>query len=206
MSDKNPVTQPLERLDPDPVSQFRQWLQDAKQVGMAQPYAMTLATAGGDNTPSARIVLLRGIDDSGFVFFTNYDSLKGQHLQQNPFAALLFYWPELSRQVRIVGAVEQLDADASDRYFAGRPRGHQLEAHASPQSRVISGRAELVERFEVMTQKYEGKDVPRPANWGGYRLVPDAFEFWREGENRLHDRWRYRRDRQNNWVIEQLAP
>jgi pyridoxamine 5'-phosphate oxidase len=206
MSDKQVVPQSFDRLDPDPVRQFRKWLQDAEQVGMAQPYAMTLATVSADKIPSARIVLLRGIEDPGFVFFTNYDSLKGQHLKQNPFAALLFYWPEVSRQVRIVGAVEQLDADTSDRYFAGRPRGHQLEAHASAQSRVISGRAELIERFEAVMQEYEGKDVPRPGNWGGYRVVPESFEFWREGENRLHQRWRYRCDRQNNWVIEQLAP
>ncbi len=206
MSDEHKVPQSLECLDPDPVRQFRGWLQDAEQVGMTQPYAMTLATVSADKIPSARIVLLRGIDDSGLVFFTNYDSSKGQHLKANPFAALLFYWPELSRQVRIVGAVELLDAEASDRYFAGRPRGHQLEAHASPQSQVISGRTELVERFEATAQRFEGRDVPRPANWGGYRVVPEAFEFWHERENRLHDRWRYRCDRQNNWVIEQLAP
>ncbi len=206
MSNEYPVPQSFDRLDPDPVRQFRKWLQDAEQVGMIQPYAMTLATVSADKIPSARIVLLRGIDERGVVFFTNYDSPKGEHLKQNPFAALLFYWPELSRQVRIVGAVERLDADTSDRYFAGRPRGHQLEAHASPQSRVISGRAELVERFETMTQKYEGKDVPRPENWGGYRVVPDAFEFWREGENRLHDRWQYQRDKENLWVLVCLSP
>lgn len=196
----------LDNLDPDPVRQFRTWLQDAEQAGIAQPYAMTLATSSRNNTPSARIVLLRGVDDRGFVFFTNYDSLKGQNLKENPVAALLFYWPELSRQIRIAGAVEQLEPEASDRYFAGRPRGHQIEAHASPQSRVISGGAELADRFQEQTQRFAGRDVPRPRNWGGYRVVPESFEFWREGENRLHDRWRYRRDRQNNWVMEQLAP
>jgi pyridoxamine 5'-phosphate oxidase len=206
MSDEHVVSQSFDRLDPDPVRQFRQWLQDAQQIGSAQPYAMTLSTVSSDIIPSSRIVLLRGIEDDGFVFFTNYDSPKGQHLKESIFAALLFYWAELSRQVRIVGAVERLAADASDRYFAGRPRGHQLEAHASPQSRVISGRAELIERFETVVQQFEGKEVPRPANWGGYRVVPESVEFWREGENRLHDRWRYRRDRQHNWVMEQLAP
>ncbi|MBW6509659.1 MAG: pyridoxamine 5'-phosphate oxidase [Desulfuromonadales bacterium] len=193
-------------LDPDPFRVFRQWLQEAEQAGNAQPYAMTLATSSSNNIPSARIVLLRGSDERGFVFFTSYDSLKGQHLEENPCAALLFYWPELSRQIRIEGAVAQLDGDTSDRYFAGRPRGHQLEAHASPQSRVISGRAELVERFAAVAQRFARKDVPRPRNWGGYRVVPESFEFWREGDNRLHDRRRYRRDKENRWVMETLAP
>lgn len=193
-------------LDPDPFSTFALWLQDAERAGNALPHAMTLATASGNNIPSARIVLLRGVDERGFVFFTNYESLKGQHLKDNPFAALLFYWPELSRQIRIAGAVHQLEGDASDRYFAGRPRGHQIEAHASPQSQVISGRAELVERFAAEAQRYAGKDVPRPRNWGGYRVVPESFEFWREGDNRLHDRRRYQRDKENRWVMEHLAP
>lgn len=206
MRDHQTLPQHPESLDPDPVRAFRKWLQDAEQAGIAQPYAMTLATSGGNNIPSARIVLLREVDERGFVFFTNYDSLKGQNMKQNPFAALLFYWPELSCQVRITGAVEQLEAGASDRYFAGRPRGHQIEAHASPQSRVISGRAELVDRFQAVTQKYAGTDVPRPRNWGGYRVVPESFEFWREGDNRLHDRLRYRRDKENNWLMELLAP
>ena len=193
-------------LDPDPFRAFALWLQDAEQAGNALPYAMTLATSSGNNIPSARIVLLRGTDERGFIFFTNYESLKGQQLKDNPFAALLFYWPELSRQIRIEGAVEQLEAGASDRYFAGRPRGHQLEAHASPQSQVISGRAELVERFAAVAQRFAGQDVPRPRNWGGYRVVPESFEFWREGDNRLHDRQRYRRDKENRWVMEHLAP
>ncbi|HMB15867.1 MAG TPA: pyridoxamine 5'-phosphate oxidase [Pelovirga sp.] len=206
MSDEHNLPQPFDRLDPDPVRQFRNWLKDAQQVGIAQPYAMTLATASGDNIPSARIVLLRGIEEDGFIFFTNYDSPKGQNLEENPFAALLFYWPELARQIRIGGAVAKLEAEASDRYFAGRPRGHQIEAHASPQSRVISDRSELVGRFQAEEQKYEGKEVPRPGNWGGYRVVPESFEFWREGESRLHERLRYQRNKQNSWVMEHLAP
>lgn len=193
-------------LDPDPVGQFRTWLQDAEQAGIVLPYAMTLATSSGNNIPSARIVLFRGMDARGFVFFTNYDSLKGQNLKENPSAALLFYWPELSRQIRISGVVEQLEAEASDRYFAGRPRGHQIEAHASPQSQVIRDRGELINRFQEVAQKYAGTDVPRPRNWGGYRVVPESFEFWREGENRLHDRLYYRRDQDNNWLMEHLAP
>jgi len=206
MSDEHNLPQPFDRLDPDPVRQFRNWLKDAQQVGIAQPYAMTLATASGDNIPSARIVLLRGIEEDGFIFFTNYDSPKGQNLEENPFAALLFYWPELARQIRIGGAVAKLEAEASDRYFAGRPRGHQIEAHASPQSRVISDRSELVGRFQAEEKKYEGKEVPRPGNWGGYRVVPESFEFWREGESRLHERLRYQRNKQNSWVMEHLAP
>jgi len=206
MSDEHNLPQLFDRLDPDPVRQFRNWLKDAQQVGIAQPYAMTLATASGDNIPSARIVLLRGIEEDGFIFFTNYDSPKGQNLEENPFAALLFYWPELARQIRIGGAVAKLEAEASDRYFAGRPRGHQIEAHASPQSRVISDRSELVGRFQAEEQKYEGKEVPRPGNWGGYRVVPESFEFWREGESRLHERLRYQRNKQNSWVMEHLAP
>jgi len=206
MSDEHNLPQPFDRLDPDPVRQFRNWLKDAQQVGIAQPYAMTLATASGDNIPSARIVLLRGIEEDGFIFFTNYDSPKGQNLEENPFAALLFYWPELARQIRIGGAVAKLEAEASDRYFAGRPRGHQIEAHASPQSRVISDRSELVGRFQAEEKKYEGKEVPRPGNWGGYRVVPESFEFWREGKSRLHERLRYQRNKQNSWVMEHLAP
>lgn len=206
MSDEQTLPPHFDNLDPDPVRQFRKWLQDAEQACIAQPYAMTLATSSGNNIPSARIVLLRGMDERGFVFFTNYDSLKGQNLKENPSAALLFYWPELSRQIRIAGAVEQLEVDASDRYFRGRPRGHQIEAHASLQSLVISDRGELMDRFQAVAQKYAGEEVPRPRNWGGYRVVPESFEFWREGDNRLHDRLRYRRDQENNWVMEHLAP
>lgn len=199
---------PLRRgsMDPDPVKQFARWLQDAEQAEIPLPNAMTLATASHEGKPSARIVLLRGFDERGFAFFTNRESRKGQELQENPFAALVFCWLPLSRQVRIEGTVEQLVASESDVYFAGRPRGNQIEAHASPQSRVIKDRSFLDTRFEDAARKFEGQAVPRPLHWGGYRLVPQLLEFWQEGESRLHDRLRYRRDDADLWVIERLAP
>jgi pyridoxamine 5'-phosphate oxidase len=152
------------------------------------------------------MVLLKGVDERGFVFFTNYESRKAQDLRENPFAALVFNWLPLSRQVRVEGTVEPLGADESDVYFASRPRGHQIEAHASPQSQVIEDRAFLDKQFKDVAQKFAGQDVPRPMHWGGYRVVPELLEFWQEGESRLHDRLRYRRDNTDHWVIERLAP
>jgi pyridoxamine 5'-phosphate oxidase len=193
-------------MEPDPVKQLMSWLQDAELAKIAQPNAMTLATANGQNMPSARIVLLRGIDDRGFVFFTNYESRKAQDLRENPIATLLFFWRPLSRQIRVEGRVELLGADESDAYFAKRPWGHQIGAHISPQSQVIQDRAYLDGQFQEMARMFEGKAVPRPRNWGGYRVVPKMVEFWQEGENRLHDRLRYRLDERENWIIERLAP
>ena len=190
----------------DPLKQFARWFQDAEQTEIAMPNAMTLATSSRQGKPSARMVLLKGVDERGFVFFTNYESRKAQDLRENPFAALVFYWPPLSRQVRVEGAVEPLESSESDLYFAGRPRGHQLEAHASVQSQVIEDRAFLDKQFKEVTQKFAGQDVPRPLHWGGYRVVPEVLEFWQEGENRLHDRLRYRRDNADHWVRERLAP
>jgi len=199
---------PLRRasMGPDPFKQFARWLQDAEQAEILQPNAMTLATASRQGRPSARIVLLRGFDERGFAFFTNRESRKGRQLLENPFAALVFCWLPLSRQVRVEGSVEMLGDGESDAYFAGRPRGHQLEAHASPQSQVIKDRRFLETQFEAAARTFEGQAVPRPAHWGGYRLVPEALEFWQEGEHRLHDRLRYRRDPADRWVIERLAP
>ena len=193
-------------VDAYPIKQFARWFQDAEQAEIPMPNAMTLATSSRQGKPSARIVLLKGVDERGFVFFTNYEGRKAHDLQENPFAALVFYWRPLSRQVRIEGAVEQLCDAESDAYFASRPRGHQIEAHASAQSQVIEGRAFLEEQFEEMAQKFAGQDVPRPLHWGGYRVVPEALEFWQEGENRLHERLRYRRDDADLWVMELLAP
>ena len=193
-------------VDADPIKQFARWFQDAEQAEISMPNAMTLATSSRQGKPSARIVLLKGVDERGFVFFTNYEGRKAHDLQENPFASLVFYWRPLSRQVRIEGAVEQLGVAESDAYFASRPRGHQIEAHASAQSQVIEGRAFLEEQFEEMAQKFAGQDVPRPRHWGGYRVVPDVLEFWQEGENRLHERLRYRRDDADLWVMELLAP
>lgn len=198
--------QQLDSIDPEPIQQFNRWLQEAEQAGLSQPNAMTLATSDQQGKPAARIVLLRGLDERGFVFFTNYESRKAQNLQENPLAALVFCWLPLSRQVRVEGTVVMLEASESDGYFTRRPRGHQIEAHASPQSQVIQDRLFLENQFKDMTRTFEGKDVPRPLHWGGYRVVPDSLEFWQEGENRLHDRLRYRRNSTDNWVIERLAP
>lgn len=193
-------------MDPDPIKQFARWFAAAEQAELLQPNAMTLATSDRQGQPSARMVLLKGVDERGFVFYTNRQSRKGKELGENPFAALVFCWLPLSRQVRIEGAVEPLDAAESDLYFASRPRGHQLEAHASQQSQVIKDRSFLAQQFEDVARKYEGQDVPRPLHWGGYRVVPNVLEFWQEGESRLHDRLRYRRDKDDQWVIERLAP
>lgn len=191
-------------LSADPTSQFRFWLQDAEDASVPMPIAMTLATANVQGRVSARVVLLRGIDERGFLFYTNYESDKSLNLKENPFAALVFHWPLLSRQVRIEGSVEVLTDSESDEYFASRPRGNQLAAHASPQSRVVEDRQVLEERFEVIEKKFSGRDVVRPKNWGGYRVVPEIVEFWQEGEHRLHDRFRYRLD-DGEWVIERLG-
>ncbi len=204
----NEQTVPLRRdsLDIDPIKQFASWLLDAEQADLPQPNAMTLATSSQQGTPAARIVLLRGFDESGFVFFTNYQSRKAHDLRENPAAALLFSWLPLSRQIRIEGRVELLAEKNSDLYFASRPRGHQIAAQASPQSQVIPDRSFLDEQFKNLGNRFEGKDVLRPQHWGGYRVIPEALEFWQERENRLHDRLRYRRDTVGNWVIERLAP
>ena len=195
-----------QQLDPDPFKQFTRWFADAEQAELPLHNAMTLATASRAGKPSARMVLLKEADARGFVFYTNYQGRKARELKENPFAALVFYWQPLSRQVRVEGAVERVPADESDRYFASRPRGHQLEAHVSAQSQVIKDRVFLEEQFKVFIQTVEGQEVPRPAHWGGYRLIPDTLEFWQEGEHRLHDRLLYRRIDNDQWVIERLAP
>lgn len=195
-----------QQLDPDPFKQFARWFADAEQAELPLHNAMTLATASRAGKPSARMVLLKEVDARGFVFYTNYQGRKARELKENPFAALVFYWQPLSRQVRVEGAVERVPADESDRYFASRPRGHQLEAHVSAQSQVIKDRVFLEEQFKVFIQTVEGQEVPRPAHWGGYRLIPDTLEFWQEGEHRLHDRLLYRRIDNDQWVIERLAP
>lgn len=193
-------------MDPDPIRQFGRWFDEAEQAGIPLPNAMTLATASRQGNPSARIVLLKGVDERGFVFYTNDESRKGQTLRENPAAALVFCWLPLSRQLRVEGAVERLAAGEADAYFASRPRGHQIAAHASPQSRVIKDRLFLERQVEEVARTFEGREVPRPPHWGGYRVVPALLEFWQEGEHRLHDRLRYRRDNAGQWLIERLAP
>ena len=191
--------------DPDPFKQFALWFADAVQAELPLYNAMTLSTASREGKPSARIVLLKEVDARSFIFYTNYQGRKARELKENPFASLVLYWQPLSRQVRVEGAVEMVASDESDRYFASRPRGHQIEAHASAQSQVIKDRVFLEEQFKVYTQMFEGQDVPRPAHWGGYRLIPETLEFWQQGEHRLHDRLRYR-SVDDDWVVERLAP
>ena len=188
----------------EPLQQFRAWFEQALASGLDEPYAMTLATVSGDQRPAARIVLLRGFDERGFAFFTNFDSRKGHELAAAPHAALLFYWAPLERQVRIEGVVARVPNADSDDYFAKRPRGSCIGAWASPQSQVIPDRDWLRQRVAAFDAEH-GDTVPRPDNWGGYRLIPDYYEFWQGRESRLHDRLVYRMDGEA-WRTERLAP
>jgi pyridoxamine 5'-phosphate oxidase len=194
-----------DELNPDPMVQFGQWFEEAKRAGIEEPHAMTLATSDDAGRPSARVVLLKGFDEAGFVFFTNYLSRKGRELEVNPHVALVFYWEPLGRQVRIVGRASQLPAEASDAYFATRPFGAQIAAWASRQSEPLPDRETLDRRFDDLQQTYEGKEVPRPEGWGGYLVTLDEIEFWESRPNRLHDRFRYRR-LEDGWKIERLSP
>lgn len=190
----------------DPFVQFRAWFDHALSAQLPEPNAMTLATATPDGRPSARVVLLKGFDQRGFVFYTNYQSRKGGELDASPWAALVFFWPELERQIRIEGRVERVSPQESDDYFASRPAGSRLGAWASPQSQVIAGRDVLEQRLSAFTAQYAEQAIPRPPHWGGYRVVPTAIEFWQGRPSRLHDRLRYRRSDDQRWILERLAP
>ncbi len=189
----------------DPFTQFTRWWDEAINSEIDEVNAMTLATATTQGLPSARIVLLKGFDANGFVFFTNYNSDKGKEITQNPHAALLFFWKELERQVRIEGTVEKLDTKSSDEYFASRPIGSRIGAWASPQSEKIDGREVLEKNVAELSSKYATGDIPRPAHWGGYLVKPTSFEFWQGRPSRLHDRLLYVQV-DGHWKIERLAP
>ena len=195
----------VDDVDGDPMVQWQRWHADAFEVGVAEPNAMTLGTVDADGTPDARIVLVRGADERGFAFFTNYTSVKSRQLEALGAASAVFSWLDLHRQVRVRGRVERLDAASSDAYFASRPRPSQIGAWASPQSEVIADRAELERLVAAVDERFAGSDVPRPPHWGGWLLVPEVFEFWQGRPSRLHDRLRYRRV-DDTWQIARLAP
>jgi pyridoxamine 5'-phosphate oxidase len=190
----------------DPVKLFLAWFEAAFRAGGKEPSAMTLATADAGGAPSARMVLLKGCDQRGFVFFTNYDSRKGAELERNPQAALVFHWPEMNRQVRIRGRVAKVSDEESDEYFETRPLGSRWAAAASPQSASVASRRELEQRYAEVSAKYPAGNVPRPKNWGGYRVQPEEIEFWHSRENRLHDRIRFQRRGDGAWQVDRLAP
>lgn len=198
---------PLDRadLDPDPIVQFGAWFERAReQVPLAE--AMTLATVDQSGAPDARMVLLKGFDERGFRFFTNEHSVKGAQLEARPQAALIVYWREQDRQVRIRGRVERVGAEESDEYFATRPRDSQIGAWASPQSAPIADRGELERRLAAIEERFGDGEIARPPHWGGYRVMPETIEFWQGQNGRLHDRFRYRDDERSGWQIERLAP
>ncbi len=200
----------LERSDlhDNPFFQWHTWYDQAAEAGVTEPNAMTVSTIGLDGVPDSRIVLARGVDDTGIVFYTNYASEKSEQLQKNPVASAVFGWLDLHRQVRVRGQVVQVPQPQSDEYFASRPRDSQLGAWASPQSQVISDRSVLAERLEQFRKQFDGSDVPRPPSWGGWLIAPTMFEFWQGRPSRLHDRFRYSRPNTGDmaWAIERLAP
>jgi pyridoxamine 5'-phosphate oxidase len=193
-------------LERDPIKQFRIWFDEAVSAGLKLPEAMTLATASRDGRPSARVVLLKQVDDDGFVFFTNYRSAKARDLEENSRAALVFYWSQFDRQVRVEGTVERTSSDESAAYFKTRPRESQIGAWASPQSEVITAREVLESRAQELEQMYCDREIDCPEHWGGYRVRPQRIEFWKSRPGRLHDRIVYEKDLEGDWKISRLAP
>ena len=190
----------------NPLSFFGKWFIEAQSAEVAEVNAMTLATADKHGKPHARIVLLKGLDEHGFLFFTNYESAKGHDIDVNPYAALVFFWQELERQVRIEGTVEKITEEESDTYFHSRPEGSRIGAWSSPQSEIVESRYFLEDNYSNFQQKFEGRDVPRPPHWGGYRLVPASIEFWQGRSNRMHDRIKFTKVENNAWERVRLAP
>lgn len=195
-----------EELDPDPVNFFSRWLEEAQQAGLLEPNAMVLSTVDAEGQTWSRVVLLKAIDANGFAFFTNYKGSKARHLDHEPRAALTFWWGAMERQVNITGRIRKTSREISEQYFANRPRPSQLGAIASPQSSVISGRMELESRYAEAERQFQDQEIPCPEHWGGYLLEPQTIEFWQGRRSRLHDRFRFTREKSAGWKVEQLAP
>ncbi len=195
-----------EDLDEDPIAQFEDWFAYACETVPMDPNAVSISTVDEDNRPSSRTVLLKYFDENGFVFFTNFESKKAEHIEKNPNVAMLFFWSDAARQVKIRGKAEKIPASETLKYFVSRPRGSQIGAWVSSQSSVISSRSLLESKFQELKTKFRNKEVPLPSFWGGYRVVPDQVEFWQGRRNRLHDRFQYTRQADGRWSIERLAP